>query len=62
MINPKRPPYITTENWDKMSWKEKDYIYLSREKRQTESEIKRTLYITTDQGLWKLRKRVQKYI
>ena len=49
MINPIRPPYISIENWDKMTWKEKDYIYLLRHKQYTKDEIKRTLYITSDQ-------------
>ena len=62
MIRPIRPPYISIENWDRMTRKEKDYIYLLRHKQFTKDEIKRTLYITSDQWLRKLSKRVQKFI
>ena len=62
MIRPVRPPYITVENWDRMTWKEKDYVYLLRQKQYTKQQIKRALYITSDQGLRKLSKRVQKFI
>ena len=62
LIKPNKPPYISKENWDKMSWKEKDYIYLLRTKKYTKSEIKRALYITSDVGLWKLNKKVKNYI
>lgn len=57
-----RPSYISKENWDKMSWKEKDYIRLIQQGKRTKKQIKRILYITTDVWLWKLRKKVLKYI
>ena len=49
MIEPKRPDYITIDNWAKMSRKERDYIILLTERKRTKEEIKRKLYITTDQ-------------
>lgn len=62
MKNPQRPDYITEENRNKMSRKEKDYIQLLREKRWTKEEIMRKLYITTDMWFWKLRQRVRIFI
>jgi hypothetical protein len=61
-MNPKRPPYISMDNWYNMSRKEKDYIQLLSEKKRTKDEIKRKLYIATDSGFWRFRKRVVKYI
>ena len=55
----KKPHYITQELWDSLSWKEQDFIVLLREKRYTQSQIQRKLYITTRMGYDKLRKRVQ---
>ena len=62
IINPIRPHYITIENWNKMTRKEQDYIFLLRKERYTQEELKRALYIETDQWLWKLNKRVRKFI
>jgi len=61
-MNPKRPPYISMDNRYNMSRKEKDYIQLLSEKKRTQEEIKRKLYISTDSGFWRFRKRVVKYI
>lgn len=57
-----RPHYISEENWQKMSWKERDYVGLLMERKYSKADIKRKLYITTDQWFWKLRNRVKKFI
>jgi PHD/YefM family antitoxin component YafN of YafNO toxin-antitoxin module len=44
-----RPHYISEENWQKMSWKERDYVGLLMERKYSKADIKRKLYITTDQ-------------
>ena len=58
----KKPFYISSETWKDLSWKEQDFIVLLREKKRTQSQIMRRLYITTRQGYHKLLNKVKKKI
>lgn len=57
-----KPFYITKETWDSLTWKEQDFIIFLRERKYTKAQIMRKLYITTEQGFWKIRKRVREKI
>jgi hypothetical protein len=54
----KKPFYISQQTWEKLSFKEQDFIIFLKERRFTKSQIMRKLYINTDMGYWKLQKRV----
>lgn len=58
----KKPFYISSETWETLSWKEQDFIIFLREKKYTQKQIMRRLYITTRQGYNKLLNKVKKKI
>ena len=58
----KKPFYISSETWKDLNRKEQDFIVLLREKKRTQAQIMRRLYITTRQGYHKLQTRVKKKI
>jgi len=61
--HPKKPVFwISDENWNKLSLKEKDYCIFLYKKRYTETEICRKLYIETESWYWRLKNRVKKVL
>jgi len=53
-----KPFYLTDATWQSLTAKERDFIVFLRERKWTKAQIMRRLYVETDAGYWKLRKRV----
>jgi len=58
----KRPAFVSKQTRETLSWKEQDFLVMLYMKKFTKKQLMRRLYITSDVGYWKLKKRVREKI
>jgi len=58
----KKPIFVEQNIRETLSWKEQDFLVMLYMKKFTKKQLMRRLYITTDVGYWKLKKRVREKI